>query len=52
MLDELDQPVVPDGVDDLADVRFEDAVLVCQGRRKGLRIKVLDDQPTLFDEPS
>src|SRR5262249_32295252 len=27
-----------------------DAVLVCQGRRKGLRIKVLDDQPTLFDE--
>jgi transposase len=29
-----------------------DAVLVCQGRRKGLRIKVLDDQPSLFDEPS
>jgi DNA invertase Pin-like site-specific DNA recombinase len=29
-----------------------DAVLVCQGRRKGLRIKVLDDQPSLFDQPS
>nr|WP_196232587.1 hypothetical protein [Variovorax paradoxus] len=29
-----------------------DAVLVCRGRQKGLRIKVLDDQPTLFDEAS
>lgn len=29
-----------------------DAVLVCHGRQKGLRIKVLDDQPTLFDETS
>jgi DNA invertase Pin-like site-specific DNA recombinase len=29
-----------------------DAMLVCHGLRKGLRIKVLDDQPTLFDEPS
>ena len=26
-----------------------DAVLVCYGRRKGLRIKVLDEQPGLFD---
>ena len=26
-----------------------DAVLVCQVRRKGLRIKVLDDQPSLFE---
>jgi len=29
-----------------------DAVLVCRGRQKGLRIKVLDDQPTLFHEAS
>ena len=29
-----------------------DAVLICRGRQKGLRIKVLDDQPTLFDEAS
>jgi DNA invertase Pin-like site-specific DNA recombinase len=29
-----------------------DAVLVCYGRRKGLRIKVLDDQPGLFDPTS
>jgi transposase len=29
-----------------------DAVLLCRGRQKGLRIKVLDDQPTLFDEAS
>ena len=29
-----------------------DAVLVCRGRQKGLRIKALDDQPTLFDDPS
>ena len=29
-----------------------DAVLVCHGRQKGLRIKVLDDQPALFDEAS
>jgi len=29
-----------------------DAVLVCHGRQKGLRIKALDDQPTLFDELS
>jgi len=29
-----------------------DAVLVCHGRRKGLRIKVPNQQPTLFDEPS
>ena len=29
-----------------------EAVLGCQGRRKGLRIKVLDDQPSLFDEAS
>lgn len=26
-----------------------DAVLVCNGRRKGLRIKVLDEQPALFE---
>ncbi|MGB7990758.1 MAG: recombinase family protein [Candidatus Methylophosphatis roskildensis] len=26
-----------------------DAMLVCYGRRKGLRIKVLDEQPDLFD---
>jgi DNA invertase Pin-like site-specific DNA recombinase len=26
-----------------------DAVLVCQGRRKGLRIKVLEEQPGLFE---
>lgn len=29
-----------------------DAVLVRDGRQKGLRIKVLDDQPTLFDPTS
>jgi transposase len=29
-----------------------DAVLVCYGRRKGLRIKVLDEQPVLFDPTS
>jgi hypothetical protein len=29
-----------------------DAVLACRGRQKGLRIKVLDDQPSLFDEAS
>jgi len=29
-----------------------DAVLVCYGRRKGLRIKVLDEQPGLFDVTS
>jgi DNA invertase Pin-like site-specific DNA recombinase len=29
-----------------------EAVLVCQGRRKGLRIKVPHEQPTLFDDPS
>jgi hypothetical protein len=29
-----------------------DAVLVCYGRRKGLRIKVLDEQPGLFDPSS
>jgi hypothetical protein len=29
-----------------------DAVLVRQGRRKGLRIKVVDQQPTLFDQIS
>lgn len=29
-----------------------DAVLVSRGRQKGLRIKALDDQPTLFDELS
>ena len=29
-----------------------DAVLVCHGRRKGLRIKVLDAQPGLFDPTS
>jgi transposase-like protein len=29
-----------------------DAVLICRGRQKGLRIRVLDDQPTLFDEAS
>jgi len=29
-----------------------EAVLVCCGRQKGLRIKVLDDQPTLFDATS
>jgi len=27
-------------------------VLVCNGRRKGLRIKVLDEQPGLFDPTS
>ena len=27
-----------------------DAVLVRQGRRKGLRIKVVDQQPTLFEQ--
>ena len=29
-----------------------DAVLVCHGRQKGLRIKVLDEQPSLFDQAS
>jgi DNA invertase Pin-like site-specific DNA recombinase len=29
-----------------------DAVLVCHGRRKGLRIKVTDDQPDLFEHIS
>ncbi len=29
-----------------------DAVLVRQGRRKGLRIKVVDQQPTLFEQIS
>jgi DNA invertase Pin-like site-specific DNA recombinase len=29
-----------------------EAVLVRQGRRKGLRIKVIDQQPALFDQPS
>jgi len=29
-----------------------DAVLVCYGRRKGLRIRVLDEQPGLFDPTS
>jgi transposase len=29
-----------------------DAVLVCYGRRKGLRINVLDEQPGLFDPTS
>jgi predicted DNA-binding transcriptional regulator AlpA len=29
-----------------------DAVLVCHGRRKGLRIKVLDEQPSLFEATS
>ena len=29
-----------------------DAVLDCYGRRKGLRIKVLDEQPGLFDVTS
>ncbi|QDF96919.1 recombinase family protein [Azoarcus sp. DD4] len=29
-----------------------DAVLVCHGRRKGLRIKALDDQPDLFEHTS
>ena len=29
-----------------------DAVLVCQGRRKGLRINVLDNQPNLFGQLS
>lgn len=28
------------------------AVHICQGRRKGLRIKVLDDKPTLFNQSS
>ena len=28
------------------------AVLVRQGRRKGLRIKVVDQQPMLFEQPS
>jgi len=27
-------------------------VLVCYGRRKGLRIRVLDEQPGLFDPTS
>jgi hypothetical protein len=29
-----------------------DAVLVCHGRRKGLRIKVIRDQPDLFEHAS
>lgn len=29
-----------------------DAVLVCHGRRKGLRIKILDEQPGLFEATS
>jgi hypothetical protein len=29
-----------------------EAVHICRGRRKGLRIKVLDDQPTLFSQSS
>lgn len=29
-----------------------DAVLVCHGRRKGLRIKAVDDQPDLFEHTS
>jgi DNA invertase Pin-like site-specific DNA recombinase/predicted DNA-binding transcriptional regulator AlpA len=29
-----------------------DAVLVCRGRRKGLRIKVVQDQPDLFEHTS
>ena len=29
-----------------------EAVHICRGRRKGLRIKVLDDQPTLFKQSS
>jgi excisionase family DNA binding protein len=29
-----------------------DAVLLCYGRRKGLRIKVLDEQPGLFEATS
>lgn len=29
-----------------------DAVLVCYGRRKGLRIKILDEQPSLFEATS
>ena len=29
-----------------------EAVLVTRGRRKGLRIKVLDQKPTLFDSNS
>jgi len=29
-----------------------DAVLICHGRQKGIRIKVLDEQPTLFDDAS
>jgi sugar-specific transcriptional regulator TrmB len=29
-----------------------EAVLVCRGRQKGLRIKALDDQPTLFNDLS
>lgn len=28
------------------------AVHVCCGRRKGVRIKAIDDQPTLFEEPA
>jgi hypothetical protein len=27
-----------------------EAVLVCQGRRKGLRIRVIDNQPDLFTQ--
>ena len=29
-----------------------DAVLVCRGRRKGLRVKVVRDQPDLFEHTS
>jgi hypothetical protein len=29
-----------------------EAILVSQGRRKGLRIKVIDDQPSLFEPTS
>jgi predicted site-specific integrase-resolvase len=29
-----------------------EAVHICRGKRKGLRIKVLDDQPTLFKQSS
>jgi hypothetical protein len=28
------------------------AVHVCQGRRKGLRIKIVENQPSLFDSAS
>ena len=29
-----------------------EAVHICRGKRKGLRVKVLDDQPTLFNQSS